>query len=90
MVRGEIVSVCSLGAVIQVHFFCLDFYLLLLIGVFVWNLTLFIEVILVIRSLGFLGLAIWSAKVSLEENLQFYNQVSPIYNRERHCRQRKH
>lgn len=41
---------------------------------------------LVITFLGLLGLAIWSAKVSLEENLQSYNQVNPIYNRERHCR----
>lgn len=41
--RGKL-CLCSLDAVIQVHFFWLNSYLLLLIGVFVRHLILFIEV----------------------------------------------
>lgn len=40
----------------------------------------------VMTSLSLLGVVIWWVKVSLEENLQSYNQVNPIYNRERYCR----
>lgn len=41
---------------------------------------------LVTTSVSLLGLAIWWVKVSLEENLQSYNQIDPIYNRQGHCR----